>query len=65
MDNADKNHIGDTERIRPPPKVATDASGRTKWMAEIDSCVLELESDEATNPYDSNYAIGLRATSPR
>jgi len=62
MDKEDKNHIGDTERIRPPPKVATDANGRTKWMAEIESCVLELESAESTNPYDSANTIGLRAT---
>ena len=59
MDDRDTNHIGDTVRIRRPPRVTTDERGRTVWMGEIESCGLELvESAVATNPYDNAEAIG-------
>ncbi|MDJ0709116.1 MAG: hypothetical protein QNJ14_01945 [Woeseiaceae bacterium] len=53
-----EKHIGDTVRIRRPPKVFTDAIGGTVWMSDIQPCELEL-SDEpviGTNPYDKSGA---------
>lgn len=48
-------HIGDTIRIRRPPRVTTDALGHTVWMSEVDPVSLELEADEpgSCDPYDT------------
>ena len=49
------NNIGDTVRIRRPPRVFTNERGRTVWMSEVEPVELEIELDTAasTNPYDS------------
>lgn len=51
------NHIGDTVRVRrPPPKVFTDASGQSVWMAGVAAveCKLEIEPEvPGTDPYNS------------
>ena len=46
-------HIGDTVRIRRPPKVFTDELGRTVWVSGVDSFELELEQEATTDPYNS------------
>lgn len=52
------NNIGDTVRIRRPPRVFTDNLGRTIWMSEIEPVELEIEPDTvtSTNPYDSGQS---------
>ena len=52
------NNIGDTVRIRRPPRVFTNDRGRTVWMSEIEPVELEIEPDTAisTNPYDSGQS---------
>ena len=52
------NHIGDTVRIRRPPRVFTNDRGRTVWMSEVEPVELEIELDTAvsTNPYDSGQS---------
>jgi len=49
------NNIGDTVRIRRPPRVMTNDLGRTIWMSDVEPVELEIELDTAvsTNPYDS------------
>lgn len=54
MGNSKTNHIGDTIRIRRPPRVVTDELGRNTWMGDIESYDLELERAVNTNPYDSS-----------
>jgi hypothetical protein len=63
VDNAAKNgltvnNIGDTVRIRRPPRVITNDLGRTVWMSEVEPVELEIEPDPAvsTNPYDSGQS---------
>ncbi len=48
-------HIGDTIRIRRPPKVTTDALGHNVWMSGVDPVALELESEDSAgvDPYDT------------
>ncbi len=57
MDGMNTNNIGDTIRIRRPPRVYTNEHGRTVWMSDVEpvECELELELDTVvnTNPYDS------------
>ena len=52
------NNIGDTVRIRRPPRVITNDLGRTVWMSEVEPVELDLEPDTAvsTNPYDSGQS---------
>ena len=52
------DQIGDTIRIRRPPRVFTNDLGKNVWMGDVDPCELELELDNqaSTNPYDSNSA---------
>ncbi|MDJ0749873.1 MAG: hypothetical protein QNJ11_10340 [Woeseiaceae bacterium] len=58
MEHFKKQHIGDTVRIRRPPKVFTDVVGRTVWMSDVEPCELELRDEPAidTNPYDRTGA---------
>ena len=52
-------HIGDTVRIRRPPKVTTDELGHNVWMSGLEPVELELESDTVSfDPYDT--AAGRR-----
>ncbi len=48
-------HIGDTIRIRRPPKVTTDALGHNVWMSGVEPVALELEGDvpPSFDPYDT------------
>ena len=60
MDDRNTDNIGDTIRIRRPPRVFTNETGRTVWMSEVEPVELELELDAftSTNPYDSWRAVG-------
>ncbi|MCH8135830.1 MAG: hypothetical protein IIB77_07625 [Proteobacteria bacterium] len=58
MNNTETTHIGDTLRIRRPPRVITDELGRTAWMGAVESCDLELDSRVSTDPYNSTVALG-------
>ena len=59
MESTDTNNIGDTIRIRRPPRVFTNERGRTVWMSEVEPAEfeLELELDQVirTDPYDSGW----------
>ncbi len=48
-------HIGDTIRIRRPPKVTTDELGHNVWMSGVDAIELKLEGDATVgfDPYDT------------
>ena len=46
--------VGDTVRIRRPPRVFTTVLGQNVWMGDVEPCELELERPVNTNPYDSN-----------
>ncbi len=54
MEHSNHQHIGDTIRIRRPPKVFTDILGRTTWMSDVEPLELELELHAiiSTDPYD-------------
>ena len=54
MEHIKEQHIGDTVRIRRPPKVFTDAVGGTVWMSDVKPCELELCDEPVVNanPYD-------------
>ncbi|HNP65563.1 MAG TPA: hypothetical protein PKH39_16640 [Woeseiaceae bacterium] len=62
MENLESQHIGDTIRIRRPPKVFTDYLGRTIWMSGVEPCEVKLEIDfesegsRATDPYNRTSA---------
>lgn len=58
MNRMETDHIGDTVRIRRPPKVVTDERGGTVWMGRVDPCKIELDAGPATDPYDSADSIG-------
>ena len=45
--------IGDTVRIRRPPRVFTTVLGQNIWMGEVEPCELELEQKASSDPYDS------------
>ena len=47
--------IGDTVRIRRPPRVFTNEHGQTIWMSAVEPVELEIEldTDIGTDPYDS------------
>ena len=53
-------HIGDTVRIRRPPKVTTDELGHSVWMCGVEplEAALELEPLPGFDPYDT--AAGSR-----
>ena len=52
MDNS--NHIGDTVRIKRPPRIVTDALGHNIWADAVEDSNLELEPPEvATDPYNT------------
>ena len=55
MDGMQEKNIGDTIRIRRPPRVFTNEYGRTVWMSDVEPVELEIEPDlgVSTNPYDS------------
>lgn len=45
--------IGDTIRIRRPPRVFTTVLGQNIWMGDVEPCELELEQKASTDPYDN------------
>lgn len=45
--------IGDTVRIRRPPRVFTTVLGQNIWMGDVEPYELELEHKASTDPYDS------------
>lgn len=53
------NNIGDTIRIRRPPRVYTNEKGDTIWMSEVEPVELEIELDRvpSTDPYDSGRSV--------
>lgn len=55
MKSMKTNNIGDTIRIRKPPRVYTNEKGDTIWMSEVEPVELEIELDRITetDPYDS------------
>jgi len=55
MKRMNVNNIGDTIRIRKPPRVYTNEKGDTIWMSEVEPVELEIELDRVkdTDPYDS------------
>jgi hypothetical protein len=55
------NNIGDTIRIRRPPRVVTNELGRTIWMSEVKPVELELEPDTVVNasPYESARPVSI------
>lgn len=55
MEKTKTNNIGDTIRIRRPPRVFTNEHGHTIWMSEVEPVELEIDLDSvvSTNPYDS------------
>jgi len=59
MDGMNTNNIGDTIRIRRPPRVYTNERGRTVWMSDVEPVEFELERDAtvSTNPYDSGQSV--------
>jgi hypothetical protein len=61
MDGTKENNIGDTIRIRRPPRVFTDELGRTVWMSDVEPVELEIELDSvvSTNPYDSGQSVSI------
>jgi len=61
MKNMKTNNIGDTIRIRRPPRVFTNEHGHTIWMSEVEPVELEIELDSvvSTNPYDSRQSSPL------
>ncbi len=54
MKHSKEQHIGDTVRIRRPPKVFTDAVGGTVWMSDVEPGEFELCDEPVinTDPYD-------------
>ena len=58
MKHSKEQHIGDTVRIRRPPKVFTDAVGGTVWMSDVTPGEFELcdEPGINTDPYDREGA---------
>ena len=54
MKHPESQHIGDTIRIRRPPRVFTDPLGRMVWMGGVDPVELGLEpdADAGTDPYN-------------
>ena len=55
MEHSESQHIGDTIRIRRPPRVFTDPLGRNVWMGGVDPLEsdLELEASVGTDPYNN------------
>ena len=55
MEHTESQHIGDTIRIRRPPRVFTDPLGRNVWMGGVDPLELDLELDASvgTDPYNN------------
>jgi hypothetical protein len=55
MKDINTNNIGDTIRIRKPPRVFTNEKGDTIWMSDVEPVELEIELDQIpeTDPYDS------------
>jgi len=55
MQGTGPNNIGDTIRIRRPPRVFTNEHGGTTWMSDVEPVELEIELDQAidTDPYNS------------
>lgn len=56
--------LGDTIRIRRPPRVFTTDLGKNVWMGDVDPCELELELENGVNtdPYDSGATDEPHAT---
>lgn len=52
------DRIGDTVRIRRPPRVFTTVLGQNIWMGDVEPCELELEQKSSTDPYDSATVEG-------
>jgi hypothetical protein len=59
MESMKTNNIGDTIRIRKPPRVFTNEKGDTIWMSEVEPVELEIELDRvvSTDPYDSGQSV--------
>lgn len=53
MENS--THIGDTIRIRRPPKVRTNALGHSVWMPDVETVELQVADDGpgSFDPYDT------------
>ncbi len=51
----ENTHIGDTIRIRRPPKVRTNALGHSVWMPDVETVELEVADDDPAgfDPYDT------------
>ena len=58
MEKMKANNIGDTIRIRRPPRVFTNEKGDTIWMSEVEPVELEIELDQiiCTDPYNSGQS---------
>ena len=58
MKSTNANNIGDTIRIRKPPRVFTNEKGDTIWMSEVEPVELEIELDRivTTDPYNSGQS---------
>jgi hypothetical protein len=65
MDTSTENHIGNTVRIRRPPRVLTDALGRNTWMGGIEPCDLNIEFTVSTDAYNRAGTDFLSATLTR
>ena len=48
-------HIGDTVRIRRPPRVTTDELGHNVWMSGVDELELEESKLEIDGEHGENY----------
>ena len=59
MKSINTNNLGDTIRIRKPPRVFTNEKGDTIWMSEVEPVELEIELDRvvSTDPYDSGQSV--------
>ena len=47
-EDAKATALGDTVRIRKPPRVFTTVLGQNIWMGDVDPCELELEDGNGT-----------------
>ncbi|MGI9232392.1 MAG: hypothetical protein ACR2RD_02070 [Woeseiaceae bacterium] len=61
MERTNANNIGDTIRIRRPPRVFTNEHGHTIWMSDVEPVELEIELDSvvSTDPYDSGRPVSF------
>ena len=60
MEKMKANNIGDTIRIRKPPRVFTNEKGDTIWMSEVEPVELEIELDRLINTHPDNSGASAR-----